>query len=476
MVCPSFIPTSHPRGDSNAANSLLRFNPETSSTVPAATCDPGYMSKPQGFSHHADMTGSGEGDFSIELSKLPPSSKDKDHVTNLKTELHGTSSLCCCRVRTNPLDKEELVPVSHPSSSSATEHPSPPRNNQPITSERLALHPSLRSDITDRLGEKILRLRLLPARFFGAAEKDPASHLDSPSPNQQGMAKEDSQSNESKTNYSTCSSMCSETAWTDKESLPSGSGSPRTMPKTATITGARQTEPHDNACSVKSSDDDTAASPSNAPPAAAKTVSFQTPTSKTSEDGNYLFFTPVLNVNGTIGVFCNDGGLGSSPLHPPVATAETLDVPTREDNSVTFSPEVDSPSVTKQSNFNKTAAETQTEAGLTPPEWMCIQRNSYKCVACCRVFRTLESLQFHAKYGRREGFSCCVFYRKLRSMWERENKQEIPEAQPSSPLECEKPRRKVLKKRKGNESSFSPPAIKKIPFSGTCVYMLNFES
>ncbi|XP_036604879.1 protein FAM170A-like [Trichosurus vulpecula] len=47
------------------------------------------------------------------------------------------------------------------------------------------------------------------------------------------------------------------------------------------------------------------------------------------------------------------------------------------------------------------------------PDWMVTTDNGYRCVACCRVFLTLEALRKHAKSGPKEGFSCHVFNRKV---------------------------------------------------------------
>ncbi|XP_044882825.1 spermatogenesis-associated protein 46 [Mauremys mutica] len=47
-------------------------------------------------------------------------------------------------------------------------------------------------------------------------------------------------------------------------------------------------------------------------------------------------------------------------------------------------------------------------------------QNGYKCVACCRVFPTLHSLKTHVKCGFKEGFSCQVYYHRLKVLWEKE--------------------------------------------------------
>ncbi|XP_043837005.1 protein FAM170A-like [Dromiciops gliroides] len=47
------------------------------------------------------------------------------------------------------------------------------------------------------------------------------------------------------------------------------------------------------------------------------------------------------------------------------------------------------------------------------PDWMVTTDTGYRCVACCRVFLTLEALRKHAKSGSKEGFSCHVFNKKI---------------------------------------------------------------
>ncbi|XP_030062611.1 spermatogenesis-associated protein 46 [Microcaecilia unicolor] len=60
---------------------------------------------------------------------------------------------------------------------------------------------------------------------------------------------------------------------------------------------------------------------------------------------------------------------------------------------------------------------------LAASKWLPEQQSGYKCVACCRMFPTLHSLQNHIRHGFREGFSCRVFYRKIKTFWERDNVQ-----------------------------------------------------
>ncbi|XP_045694124.1 protein FAM170A isoform X1 [Phyllostomus hastatus] len=64
------------------------------------------------------------------------------------------------------------------------------------------------------------------------------------------------------------------------------------------------------------------------------------------------------------------------------------------------------------------------------PDWLVTMETGFRCMACCRVFPTLETLQDHVQLGIREGFSCHVFHltmAQLRSNVESEKIQEKEE-------------------------------------------------
>ncbi|XP_060042369.1 protein FAM170A [Erinaceus europaeus] len=44
------------------------------------------------------------------------------------------------------------------------------------------------------------------------------------------------------------------------------------------------------------------------------------------------------------------------------------------------------------------------------PDWLVTMELGFRCMACCRVFSSLEVLQEHVQHGLREGFSCQVFH------------------------------------------------------------------
>ncbi|XP_076980763.1 protein FAM170B [Tamandua tetradactyla] len=47
------------------------------------------------------------------------------------------------------------------------------------------------------------------------------------------------------------------------------------------------------------------------------------------------------------------------------------------------------------------------------PDWLVTTSYGLRCVACCRVFPTLEALLVHAQYGVQQGFSCQIFFEEM---------------------------------------------------------------
>lgn len=48
----------------------------------------------------------------------------------------------------------------------------------------------------------------------------------------------------------------------------------------------------------------------------------------------------------------------------------------------------------------------------------------YQCVSCCRVFPTLWSVKTHIQHSSQEGYSCKVYYRRLKALWEKEHNEQ----------------------------------------------------
>ncbi|XP_052590322.1 protein FAM170B isoform X1 [Peromyscus californicus insignis] len=84
-----------------------------------------------------------------------------------------------------------------------------------------------------------------------------------------------------------------------------------------------------------------------------------------------------------------------------------------------------------------------------PPDWLVTTNHGLRCVACCRVFPTLEALLEHAQHGIREGFSCQIFFEEMlerrRAREQRRDQQPVEEEESSSDSsECFKPTTKML--------------------------------
>ncbi|XP_007935954.1 spermatogenesis-associated protein 46 [Orycteropus afer afer] len=113
-----------------------------------------------------------------------------------------------------------------------------------------------------------------------------------------------------------------------------------------------------------------------------------------------------------------DEGRGDSCL--PEDIAESI-------CSSSSSPENTSPrEATKKSRHGLDSMDYITSQDiLTASKWHPAQQNGYKCAACCRMYPTLHSLKSHIKGGFKEGFSCKVYYRKLKTLWGKEQKARL---------------------------------------------------
>ncbi|XP_037659838.1 protein FAM170B [Choloepus didactylus] len=47
------------------------------------------------------------------------------------------------------------------------------------------------------------------------------------------------------------------------------------------------------------------------------------------------------------------------------------------------------------------------------PDWLVTTSYGLRCVACCRIFPTLQALLEHAQYGIQQGFSCQIFFEEM---------------------------------------------------------------
>lgn len=58
------------------------------------------------------------------------------------------------------------------------------------------------------------------------------------------------------------------------------------------------------------------------------------------------------------------------------------------------------------------------------PAWLLAHNSGFKCMACCRIFPSLEVLKEHVQHGFKEGFSCHTFHLTLASLKRKYCKEE----------------------------------------------------
>ncbi|NXN29391.1 SPT46 protein, partial [Nycticryphes semicollaris] len=59
---------------------------------------------------------------------------------------------------------------------------------------------------------------------------------------------------------------------------------------------------------------------------------------------------------------------------------------------------------------------------LTASQKQPVPQCGYQCMSCCRVFPTLWSIKIHIQQSSQEGYSCKVFYRSLKALWQKEHR------------------------------------------------------
>ncbi|KAM4851818.1 protein FAM170B isoform 2-T3 [Thomomys bottae] len=85
-----------------------------------------------------------------------------------------------------------------------------------------------------------------------------------------------------------------------------------------------------------------------------------------------------------------------------------------------------------------------------PPDWLITTNYGLRCVACCRVFPSLEALLEHAQHGIHEGFSCQIFFEEMlerkktrdrgqEELDQEEEEEEEEENSPSEGSQCSNP-------------------------------------
>ncbi|XP_055980799.1 protein FAM170A isoform X1 [Sorex fumeus] len=94
------------------------------------------------------------------------------------------------------------------------------------------------------------------------------------------------------------------------------------------------------------------------------------------------------------------------------------------------------------------------------PDWLVTVDTGFRCMACCRVFSTLEILQEHVQYGIREGFSCHIFHltmARLTGTVESESMQEEEEGDGIEDEDEENKEKAKEEKSQEKENDEEPP-------------------
>ncbi|XP_074763182.1 spermatogenesis-associated protein 46 [Athene noctua] len=74
---------------------------------------------------------------------------------------------------------------------------------------------------------------------------------------------------------------------------------------------------------------------------------------------------------------------------------------------------------------------------ITVSDWQPEPQHGYKCLSCCRMFPTLWSTKTHIQHSSQEGYSCKVYYCRLKALWEKGKAQEA--AAPWVPMQPHQP-------------------------------------
>ncbi|NXH21470.1 SPT46 protein, partial [Bucco capensis] len=61
---------------------------------------------------------------------------------------------------------------------------------------------------------------------------------------------------------------------------------------------------------------------------------------------------------------------------------------------------------------------------LTASKGQLVAQHSYQCVSCCHIFPKLGALKTHIQNSSQEGYSCKVYYLRLKALWEKEHKMQ----------------------------------------------------
>nr|XP_006216171.2 protein FAM170B [Vicugna pacos] len=135
------------------------------------------------------------------------------------------------------------------------------------------------------------------------------------------------------------------------------------------------------------------------------------------------FYTHVKTVQGVAVAWETDSGFEPVSRQPRIHEAEFIRRQRRKGSSFEMASNTDLRWELEASRSN-TCSEPDDVELLAPlecclqelrdtPDWLVTTNYGLRCMACCRVFPTLEELLEHAQYGIQEGFSCQIFFEEM---------------------------------------------------------------
>ena len=170
------------------------------------------------------------------------------------------------------------------------------------------------------------------------------------------------------------------------------------------------------------------------------------------------FYTHVKTVQGVAVAWETDSGFEPVTRQPRIREAKFIRRQRRKGSSFEMASNTDLRWELEASK-NNTSSEPEDAELLAPlecclqelrdtPDWLVTTNCGLRCVACCRVFPTLEALLEHAQCGIQEGFSCQIFFEEMlerRRARDQGQEQEPEEGQESASdsSRCPRPRARL---------------------------------
>ncbi|XP_006029973.1 protein FAM170A-like [Alligator sinensis] len=142
---------------------------------------------------------------------------------------------------------------------------------------------------------------------------------------------------------------------------------------------------------------------------------------KEEEQEKHLYYYHVTAVNGITMAWETRFGFGPIKKRPRIYKAKYtvgedfagLDQSSHHTRSELGDEDTEAEDSTRGQGEEAPAQNDDSEAVTVTPQDFLPTQEGLQCLACCRIFPSLEALTHHVKHGLREGFSCRVFYRVM---------------------------------------------------------------